>query len=35
MLDAAQMAIFDIPNGRVALLPRDTRGTARCRRRRA
>jgi branched-chain amino acid transport system substrate-binding protein len=28
MLDAAQMALFDIPNGRVALLPRDTRGTA-------
>jgi branched-chain amino acid transport system substrate-binding protein len=28
MLDAAQMALFDIQNGRVQLLPRDTRGTA-------
>jgi len=28
MLDTAQMALFDIPNNRVALLPRDTRGTA-------
>jgi ABC-type branched-subunit amino acid transport system substrate-binding protein len=28
MLDAAQMALFDIKGGRVALLPRDTRGTA-------
>jgi ABC-type branched-subunit amino acid transport system substrate-binding protein len=28
MLDAAQMALFDIPNGRVQLLPRDTGGTA-------
>ena len=28
MLDAAQMALFDIPNNRVALLPRDTRGSA-------
>jgi ABC-type branched-subunit amino acid transport system substrate-binding protein len=28
MLDAAQMALFDVKGGRVALLPRDTRGTA-------
>ena len=28
MLDAAQMALFDIKGGRVALLPRDTHGTA-------
>ena len=28
MLDAAQMVLFDIKDGRVALLPRDTRGTA-------
>jgi branched-chain amino acid transport system substrate-binding protein len=28
MLDAAQMALFDIPDGRVSLLPRDTRGSA-------
>jgi ABC-type branched-subunit amino acid transport system substrate-binding protein len=28
MLDAAQMALFDIQGGRIALLPRDTRGTA-------
>jgi len=27
MLDAAQVALFDIQGGRVALLPRDTRGT--------
>jgi len=27
MLDAAQMALFDIKNGRAALLPRDTHGT--------
>jgi branched-chain amino acid transport system substrate-binding protein len=28
MLDAAQMALFDVKGGRVALLPRDTHGTA-------
>src|SRR5262249_59694529 len=28
MLDAAQMALFDVQDGRIALLPRDTRGTA-------
>jgi ABC-type branched-subunit amino acid transport system substrate-binding protein len=28
MLDAAQMALFDIKGGRIALLPRDTHGTA-------
>jgi len=28
MLDAAQLALFDIQGGRIALLPRDTHGTA-------
>lgn len=28
MLDAAQMALFDVKGGRVALLPRDTHGSA-------
>ena len=28
MLDAAQIALFDIQGARIALLPRDTRGTA-------
>jgi ABC-type branched-subunit amino acid transport system substrate-binding protein len=28
MLDAAQVALFDIQGGRISLLPRDTRGTA-------
>lgn len=28
MLDAAQMALFDIPDGRVTLMPRDTKGNS-------
>ncbi len=28
MLDAAQMALFDVPDAHLTLLPRDTRGTA-------